>query len=990
MNHTPISTRLCALCTVGLFLSLLPLLHGQKDDKKAAPTERQDSAEDVSALLKQAAASQEKRDFVRARELFEQALELVKKDKGEKDANYIIILGQLGSLHRQAGNLKDAETCLHKASDLADIHKLPADPAARIWLERGRLKNQMGLPQESEGLLRGAYEAKHAEGKRDLLQAETAREYGLHFMRKGESRRARVLLEEARGILADRLGRKHVKYAAALNDLGIVHNRLGNFAGAKPLFEEAARVFRDTRGELSLDYATVLSNQGVCYHYMGELGPAKQAVQQALKIQKQLLGADHPGCAALTLELGQIACSAGDHAEAEKLLGPAIEVFKKAKQEKNIDVALRSLAKVYAATNRPREAFELYLEAMPIGQTELKSVFSYSSEAAMFDFMGTIQGSLECVIGLALACQEADPKTADHALTWTLRRKGIILEALCQLRNAERNIPTIDPNGARMLANLQRTRRELAALVLAGAQSNSPQMRVKEELYDLLQRQFHNKVSAYRKLDTQAFHDVDSQKILDKLPPNSALVEVVHVRSLNFKATGKEPMFGPYRYVALVLTHDADRPVRLVDLGLAEPIDQAVRAFREKLQQAPRELRVSDEKTVEKEFHTISSKLYELTFSRLRPAVGKAGRIYMALDGELHRVPFEALVEKDSKYLVESHEFIYLLTARDLVRPRSSPVVHQPRPPVPVKKPGKPDPLGRKPPVRVAPKGTIVFAGPSYNLNDEEREQEAKRILGEAAPKTTVAMRSADSTATRGLRWTALPGAAREAEDVKNALSESRFSPVTTYVGPQALEEVFKAIRPPVILHVATHGFFLSDEDKKNDDDPKTSDGTSRAGSAEGLAHLRRQRNPLLRSGIVLAGANKLGENGMRLDGNDGWLTAEEIAAMDLRGTELVVLSACETGLGDIRSGQGVYGLRHAFIYAGAQALLTSLFEVPDVQTRDMMKRFYESLKANPSKINALHQAQLEMIRQRRKEHEAAHPFFWASFVLVGDPANRK
>lgn len=987
MNGTPIFTSLGALCIVGLFLSLPPFLQGQKDDKKGAPTERQDSAEDVSALLKQAAASQARRDFARAKEFFERALDLAKQKNGEKDAEYIIILGKLGSLHRAAGNLKEAETCLHKASDLAIIHKLPADAAARIWLDRGRLKNQVGLPHEAEALLRGAYEAKHEEGKRDLLQAEAAREYGLHFMRKGESRRAMVLLEEARGILAARVGRKHAMYASVINELGIVHNRRGDYAAAKSLFEEAARVFREIGGELSLNYATVLVNQGVLYHYMGELGPAKEAIQQALKIQKQVLGPDHPDCAKRMLDLGQIACTAGDYAEAEKLLAPAIEVFKKAKQEKTVDLALRSLAEVYGATNRPREAFELYLEAMPLGQTELKSVFSYSSEAAMFDYLQTIHGSLECVIALALACQEADPKTAAHALTWTLRRKGIILEALCQLRNAERNIPSIDPNGARMLANLQRTRRELAALVLAGAPSSSPQMRAKEELYDLQQRQFHNKVSAYRKLDTQAFHDVDAQKILAKLPPSTALVEIVHVRSCNLKPTAKEPRFGPYRYVALVLTHDADRPVRLVDLGLAEPIDQAVRAFREKLQQAPRELRASDEKTVEKEFHTVSSKLHELTFSRLRPAVGKASRIYMALDGELHRVPFESLVDKDSKYLVESFEFVYLLSGRDLGREPSSPAVSRPRP-LPDKKPGKPAPVAPKPPARVVPKGTIVFAGPSYNLNAEEREQEAKRILGDEAPKTTVVMRGG-STATRGLRWTALPGAAREAEDVKNALSEGRYSPVTTYVGPQALEEVFKAMRPPLVLHVATHGFFLSDEDRKNDD-PKASDGASRAGSAEGLAHLRRQRNPLLRSGIVLAGANKLGENGVRLDGNDGWLTAEEIAAMDLRGTELVVLSACETGLGDIRSGQGVYGLRHAFIYAGAQALLTSLFEVPDVQTRDMMKRFYEALKENPSKINALHQAQLEMIRQRRKEHEAAHPFFWASFVLVGDPVKGK
>ena len=153
----------------------------------------------------------------------------------------------------------------------------------------------------------------------------------------------------------------------------------------------------------------------------------------------------------------------------------------------------------------------------------------------------------------------------------------------------------------------------------------------------------------------------------------------------------------------------------------------------------------------------------------------------------------------------------------------------------------------------------------------------------------------------------------------------------------------------------------------------------------------------MLRSGLVLAGANALGERagpanapGEQADAeptvDDGWVTAEEIALMDLRGTELVVLSACETGLGRVKIGEGVYGLRRAFLYAGARTLVTSLFEVPDEQTRELMGRFYGALKAGRGKLEALHGAQLELLRQRRAAGGARHPFFWASFVLVGDP----
>ena len=247
-------------------------------------------------------------------------------------------------------------------------------------------------------------------------------------------------------------------------------------------------------------------------------------------------------------------------------------------------------------------------------------------------------------------------------------------------------------------------------------------------------------------------------------------------------------------------------------------------------------------------------------------------------------------------------------------------------------------------------------------------------------------------------RWGPLAGAAQEAALVQQALQGSGYGPVTKYAGPKALEEVLKRLRGPRVLHVATHGFFLPDQQREPEDQRgPIALGGLETGAARGLARLHGTENPLLRSGLVLAGANALGERsgpanapGEQADAkptvDDGWVTAEEIALMDLRGTELVVLSACETGLGRVKIGEGVYGLRRAFLYAGARTLVTSLFAVPDEQTRELMGRFYGALKAGRGKLEALHGAQLELLRQRRAAGGAAHPFFWASFVLVGDP----
>lgn len=176
---------------------------------------------------------------------------------------------------------------------------------------------------------------------------------------------------------------------------------------------------------------------------------------------------------------------------------------------------------------------------------------------------------------------------------------------------------------------------------------------------------------------------------------------------------------------------------------------------------------------------------------------------------------------------------------------------------------------------------------------------------------------------------------------------------------------------PPEVLHLATHGYFCSKAD--------VTDGENAF------------ENPLLYSGLVLAGANRsiLGENDRVLDPpmvEDGILTSLEISGLNLVGTELAVLSACQTGLGEIVSGEGVFGLRRAFQHAGAQSIVMSMWSVPDKQTRELMQNFYENWLSGETKAEALRNSALRIILERRKTKGSAHPLFWGGFVLVGNP----
>jgi len=395
----------------------------------------------------------------------------------------------------------------------------------------------------------------------------------------------------------------------------------------------------------------------------------------------------------------------------------------------------------------------------------------------------------------------------------------------------------------------------------------------------------------------------------------------------------------------------------LLDLGDGREIDESVRRVRESMQGFRRDS-FGDEKSREEDFRAASRELYEKVFAPLRAAVGSATTVYLAPDGELNRVPFEALVDREGKYLIETYRFAYLSSGRDLLR---QPAAHA--------------------------QGTVVFAAPDYDLGSKERESGAKLVLAALSPPTAAAFTGTRSTDVRGLEWEPLTGAQSEARDIERELAGTQYAPVRSFTGTAAIEEAFKAIRAPRLLHVSTHGFFLPDQRLPPEELLGPMPLQAGFGAARGLAQLRGVENPMLRSGLVLAGANKLGEaapDDSAID--DGWLTAEEIAMMDLTGTDLVVLSACESGLGDVAYGEGVSGLRRAFLYAGARTLVTSLFKVPDKETSELMRNYNGGLKAGKSKLDALRDAQLAMIKRRREAHGAAHPFYWASFVLVGDP----
>ncbi|MBH8562389.1 CHAT domain-containing protein [Nostoc sp. CENA67] len=314
----------------------------------------------------------------------------------------------------------------------------------------------------------------------------------------------------------------------------------------------------------------------------------------------------------------------------------------------------------------------------------------------------------------------------------------------------------------------------------------------------------------------------------------------------------------------------------------------------------------------------------------IRPLLGDTRHLLISPDGQLSLIPFEALQDEQGKYLIGHYAFSYFSSGRDLLRLQL---------------------------YAGSTSAPVVFANIDYN-------QQENAIAVKPKSDDTRSFDNRRSTDLASLHVSSLQATIQEAESIKAVF------PQTQIISQKlATETAIKQLSAPSILHLATHGFFLPDQEVKllpNEFDlqqPK----------------ILNLENPLLRSGIALAGFNNRSKAVSSYD--DGVLTALEIAGLNLRGTQLVVLSACETGLGDVKVGDGLYGLRRALVIAGSQSQLLSLWKVDNSGTKELMVKYYQKLKAGKGRHEALREVQLEFLSNPKYQH----PFYWASFVPSGD-----
>jgi CHAT domain-containing protein len=417
--------------------------------------------------------------------------------------------------------------------------------------------------------------------------------------------------------------------------------------------------------------------------------------------------------------------------------------------------------------------------------------------------------------------------------------------------------------------------------------------------------------------------------------------------------------------------------VRIVDLGEAEPIDAAVQAARRSLSAGNgavplKGLKFDDtDSQAADRWQAALAALAARIWQPLEPHLATTREVIISPDAALWLVPWAALRSGDGRqFALEKWRIRYVTSGRDIALTGGSAAERN--------------------------DGAAIFADPDFDLGPQQTVANTAAILGElanppagseppfgAVPQAALAG-APGSVRTAGPLGSAprLPGTAKEAAAIRTPLAKYAGAAPRMLLDQQALEGVLRRVKRPRVLVLSTHGYFLPDQETKPDNGRPALNNERRSVALDtGGTPIE---NPLLRCGLLLAGCNRRNEL-TAAGADDGVLTGLEIVGCDLRGTDLVVLSACETGIGEVHNGEGVAGLRQAFQLAGAHAVVASLWRVPDAETSQLMSDFFANLAAGQSKADALRNAQLSMVQASRQRGGSAPPFFWAAFTLTGN-----
>lgn len=879
-------------------------------------------------------------DYAAAQQLFEEIVAIRLRSLGTEHPLYATALDNLALLHHERGDVEAARPLFEQA---LSVHRATRGEKSRDYAYT--LNN-------------------HAR----LLRAE------------GDRSAARAGFERAAEIFAATAGREHEGYLGARTNLAEVLGEIGEFDVARRVLEEVVEIRGRIQGAKHPDVATSLTALAHVLRFSRRRDDAKPLLQRALAIRREVLGEDHPQTTVSLLALGNLEFelgnesvaldlqrrviatrrrtlgdrhpayaqsllghasqlkTLGDYDAAEPMFEEALAILLRVRGDAHPDTATCqiNLAQIHALRGEDTKAVARFEEERRTGRRYIARVLPGLSESERVTFLDRSEETAAWHVALSYGfLHRSDPTVAERSAAWALNGKSLAVESLAKSLRAARSLDA--PGAAELVEQLRIARTLLARESLRDADPERPEHR--RTAIDDLQREVDDVVARLGRLGLEAAGPDEWTELADvrrAIPMDAAFVEIARLPVRRFQA-GENRWNAP-RYVAWIIRRTG--PVRVVDLGEAAAIESDVTEVREHLASAPKRIRADGEDRAEaadrQRLRRLAGRVLDPVLAELDDDVRQ---VVLGPDGELWLVPWAALPLQDGRYAVERYEFAYVVSGRDFVVEREpAEATHEP----------------------------LVLADPDFDLAPRRTRSEPSTLRG-------------DSVIGEIPEAGRLPATAAEARVIAPGIRALTGNTPNLFLGAEATETVLKRTPRPMVLSLATHGYFLPGSDDPDDVDASIDQpyGSRPPVAAKAID------NPLLRCGLLLAGANQ--RSLAAADVDDGVLTGAEIVATDLRGTRLVVLSACETGIGRVRNGEGVAGLRQAFQLAGAEAVVASLWQVDDLATARLMRDLFDELsKPDTPASAALRRTQLARLESRRDRYGAAHPFYWAAFTSTG------
>lgn len=771
------------------------------------------------------------------------------------------------------------------------------------------------------------------------------------------------LFERSLAIREKVLGPDHPDTAILLGNLALLHQSLGDNPKALTLLERALAIDEKSLGAMHPETATTLSNLAFVYSSIGDYSKALPLLKRSLAITEAAFGPDHTSVSPPLNNLASIYQTLGDYKKALPLFERGLAINEKSLGPENPHTAtyLYNVAHVYYYILDYSKALPLLERSLTIQEKALglqhhdtvltldkialisyiTDDFNRSREYSDKALHATNQGlqsilSMDERIRLSWQAKNASLGIAPCVLSpqqlanILLQRKGIVLDSISEDRAVAKSVGAAG-QGEKFLHELASLRSRISKFAFSEKASEREEADRLESEVSKIERELAKFSRAAGR--TRRSSQLTVENISSAMAPGMVLLDFMQFEDPKLPK-GDQKCYG------VVLTSPQGE-TKFVRIEGASIIDRALN-----LQRAA--IASGDAGSFEINLKVLTEKLWAPIAKELP---SDAAKLVISPDGRLNFLSFATLVNSSGQFLSEKYDIAYVGSARDLARPTK----------------------------KERAKCLAIYANPVFVLEGTN-----------STPKTEmVTMRSAEASTFGEIHLPPLPGTEAESKELKKMAELAGWSP-SVFTGKAADEMTLRNTRNPTVLHLATHGFYL------NSFIP-TGEGT-RGMSIMGIqqpseSDTKNGVDPMRASGIALTGAqttlNAWSQKKAPDPENDGVLTAEEVASLDLDGTWLVVLSACETGIGESRSGEGVLGLRRAFMVAGTENLLMTLWPVVDEATMKFMADFYKRALATGDAPCALAETQRDWLVKLRNEKgvfaavREAGPF---AMVMMANP----